>query len=421
MFIYYKFIFSILLFTFINAKDNYHNNIDLNNKSFFNISNSDALFVNNQVIGKFVPIQDKNNQMKYFFNALTNSKNKFVRVAHYGDSIILGDIITEYLREKLQQKFGGQGVGFLNIISDDNRMRRTTVHTFSDDWEYISFLTRNPKNLPVGISGALAIPKTGSWVKYEANPVYKSSSGFSFIKVFYKGADKTSQIQYTIDNGTPVNVFLEEGDDLKKFEIKTNSLSKKFYLKFVSGKSPIFYGVSLESNSIGGIYVDNFPMRGNSGSSLSDISEETLKQFNKEMHFDLIILTYGANVSSGNKGIFTVYENKMVNVIEKFKRAFPETSILIVSSSDRTQKIGTTFKTNPDVLLLIEAQKRIAERTNTAFWNLQEVQGGNNSMDNWVEASPPLALKDYAHFTSLGGEKVANFLFDALMDLSKKF
>jgi lysophospholipase L1-like esterase len=258
-------------------------------------------------------------------------------------------------------------------------------------------------------------------VKYEANPVYKSSSGFSLIKVFYKDADKTSQIQYSIDNGSPVNTFLEEGSELKKLEIKTKSLSKKFYLKFVSGKAPIFYGVSLESNSTGGIYVDNFPMRGNSGSSLSDISEEILKQFNKEMHYDLIILNYGANVSSGNKGIFTVYENKMVNVIEKFKRAFPETSILIVSSSDRTQKIGGSFKTNPDVLLLLEAQKRIAERTGSAFWNLQEVQGGNDSMDDWVDASPPLALKDYAHFTSLGGEKVANFLFDALMDLSKKF
>ena len=421
MLIFYRIIFLLLLIANIYAKENYLYNLNSNSKSNFIVANSDALYVGNQAIGKFVPIQDKNNQMKYFFTALANAKNKFVRVAHYGDSIILGDIITEYLREKLQQKYGGQGVGFMNIVSDDNRMRRTTIHTYSEDWQYISFLTRNQQNLPVGISGALAIPKPGSWVKYEANPVYKSSSGFSLIKVFYKDADKTSQIQYSIDDGSPVNTFLEEGSELKKLEIKTKSLSKKFYLKFISGKAPIFYGVSLESNSNGGIYVDNFPMRGNSGSSLSDISEEILKQFNKEMHYDLIILTYGANVSSGNKGIFTVYENKMVNVIEKFKRAFPETSILIVSSSDRTQKIGSSFKTNPDVLLLLEAQKRIAERTGSAFWNLQEVQGGNDSMDDWVDASPPLALKDYAHFTSLGGEKVANFLFDALMDLSKKF
>lgn len=371
-----------------------------------------------QSIGKFVPIIDKNDQMKYFISALNKSKNQQVRIAHFGDSIILGDIITEYLREKMQQKFGGQGVGFMNIVSDDNRMRRTTTHTYSDDWEYISFLTRNQKNLPVGISGALAIPKIGSWVKYEANPVYKSSSSFSLIKIFYRDADKTSQIQYSVDDGSPINVNLNEGNDLKKFEIKLKNNSKKFYMKFVAGKPPIFYGVSLESIN-NGIYVDNFPMRGNSGSSLSDISEETLIQFDKEVHYDLIIFNYGANVSSTNKGIFTVYENKMVKVIEKFKAAFPKTSFLLISSADRTQKLGSSFKTNPDVNLLIEAQKNIAERTNIAFWNLQEVQGGNDSMDDWVNASPPLALKDYAHFTYLGGEKVANFLFDALMNLLK--
>lgn len=371
-----------------------------------------------QSIGKPIPIIDRNNQMKYFISALNKSKNKQVRVAHFGDSIILGDIITEYLREKFQQKFGGQGVGFMNIISDDNRMRRTTIHTYSDDWEYVSFLTRNQKNLPVGISGALAIPKIGSWVKYEANPIYKSSAGFSLIKIFYRDADKTSQIQYSIEDGSPINVNLTEGDELKKLEIKLKSNSKKFHMKFIAGKSPIFYGVSLETNN-NGVYVDNFPMRGNSGASLSNISEETLKQFNNEMHYDLIIFNYGANVSSTNQGIFTVYENKMVKVIEKFKKAFPEASFLLISSADRTQKVGSIFKTNPDVNFLIEAQKRIAERSGIAFWNLQEVQGGNDSMDDWVNASPPLALKDYAHFTYLGGEKVANFLFDALMNLMK--
>lgn len=387
-------------------------------KTQSNFIEAEAVTTYVQNIGKFVPIIDRDNQLKFFITALKNSKNQQVRIAHFGDSIILGDIITEYLREKFQQRFGGQGVGFMNIVSDDNRMRRTTTHTYSDDWQYISFLTRNQNNLPVGISGALAIPKIGSWVKYEANPVYKSSSSFSLVKIFYRDADKTSQIQYSIDDNTPTTVNLTEGKDLNELEIKLKNNSKKFYMKFISGKPPIFYGVSLESNN-NGVYVDNFPMRGNSGASLSDISEETLKQFNKELHYDLIIFNYGANVSSTNKGIFTVYENKMVNVIEKFKKAFPSTSFLLISSSDRTQKIGSTFKTNPDVNLLIDSQKRIAERTNIAFWNLQEVQGGNDSMDDWVNASPPLALKDYAHFTNLGGEKIATFLFDALMNFIK--
>lgn len=412
-----------LLFAYKGFARNYSSNItnELSQQLTFTTAGTDVLTIpTNQSLGKFTPLTGNVSQMKYFYETLSNLKNKPLRIAHYGDSLILGDIITDYLREKLQQRFGGQGVGMLNIISDDNRMRVTTIHSYSEDWEYYSFLTRNPNQLPLGISGALAIPKTGSWVKYEANSIYKSSSSFNVVKIYYSSADDNSTIQYSVDNAAMTKQKLIAGNGVQELVIKAKGNSKTFYMQFLSGKSPLFYGVSLESTG-GGVYVDNFPMRGNSGSSLADISEELLEQFNKNLHYDLIILSYGANVSSPNKGIFTVYENKMVNVIKKYQKAFPNTSFLLVSSTDRTQKIGTRFVTNPDVLILLETQKRIAEKTGITFWDLSQMMGGRDSMDDWVNASPPLALKDYAHFTSLGGSKVAGFLFDALMDSYSKF
>ncbi|MEW6654523.1 MAG: hypothetical protein AB1394_13815, partial [Bacteroidota bacterium] len=418
-------IFAILIS--LNSIDTFSKNLEkkalhwFNASLTFNITNSDILTLPlYQTIGKFTPLSGSVSQMNYFFEALNNIRNNSVRAAHYGDSIILGDIITDYLREKLQQKFGGQGVGMLNIVSDDNRMRVTTIHTYSNDWSYYSFLTRNPNQLPLGITGSLAIPKIGSWVKYEANSFYKSSSQFNLVKIYYSNADKNSTIQYSIDDGEMIRQVLEPGNNLNELVIKAKGNSKKFYLQFLSGTSPSFYGVSLETAG-NGIYVDNFPMRGNSGSSLADIPESLLEQFNKNLNYDLIILSYGANVSSPNKGIFTVYENKMVNVIKKYQKAFPKTSFLLVSSSDRTQKAGARFVTNPDVLMLIEAQKRIVEKTGITFWNLSEMMGGKNSMNDWVNASPPLALKDYAHFTQLGGSKVAGFLFDAILDAYSKY
>lgn len=387
----------------------------------FTSMGSDVLtFSSNQSIGKFTPLSGNVSQMEAFYETLDNLKNRPARIAHYGDSLILGDIMTDYIREKLQQKFGGQGVGMLNIISDDNRMRTTTTHTYSEDWVYYSFLTRNPNQLPLGISGSLAIPKVGSWVKYETSSSYKSSSSFNVVRVFYSKADNNSTIQYSIDDTGVKRQALEPGDGLQELIIKTKGNSKKFYMQFLSGKSPLFYGVSLESTGIG-VYVDNFPMRGNTGASLSDIPQELLGQFNERLHYDLIILSYGANVSSPNKGIYTVYENKMVNVIKKYQKAFPNTSFLLVSSSDRTQKVGSRFVTSPDVLILLEAQKRIAAKTGITFWNMSEMMGGQDSMNDWVNATPPLAHTDYAHFTPLGGAKVASFLVDALMDTYSKY
>ena len=413
----------LVLFLIVNISISAKINSSGEQISLFNyevVTAADALYIPAvQNYGRLVSIAENTQQMNYFFEALKNIKKKSVRIAHYGDSLILGDMITDYIREKFQQKYGGQGVGFLNIVSDDFRMRMTTIHKYSDDWEYISFLTRNPKQIPVGISGAVAIPKAGSWVSYEANPIHKSCSAFNLIKIYYTNADKSSTIQYSIDDSGMNKVTLESGTNVQVLEIKAKGNSKKFYMQFLSGTTPSIFGVSLE-NVNGGIYVDNFPMRGNSGASLADISDNLLKDFNKNLHYDLIILSYGANVSTPNR-VFTVYENKMVHVLEQYKKAFPETSFLLISTSDRTQKIGSRFVTNPDFVALLDAQKRIAKKSNIAFWDLSETMGGPNSMDSWVNASPPLALKDYTHFTPLGGQKVATFLFDALMELAAKF
>ncbi len=66
-----------------------------------------------------VPISGNLAQMKYFFDALKNSGSEKIRVAHYGDSGVEGDAITANIRQDLQKEFGGTGVGFLSITSQD--------------------------------------------------------------------------------------------------------------------------------------------------------------------------------------------------------------------------------------------------------------------------------------------------------------
>jgi lysophospholipase L1-like esterase len=65
---------------------------------------------------------------------------------------------------------------------------------------------------------------------------------------------------------------------------------------------------------------------------------------------------------------------------------------------------------------LVEAQKRVAKKTGSAFWNLFEAMGGKNSMVNWVEGDTVLANKDYTHLNHRGASKVAKLLYKHLMD-----
>jgi hypothetical protein len=381
-------------------------------------SSSDVFTPSRIQLGKFIPLSGSTEQMKKFFNALKNSKEKVIKIAHYGDSLIQGDVISEWLREKFQERFGGKGAGLLQIVSADIKMRQTTKHTFSDDWNYVAIITRNPDRLPFGISGSVAVPKPGSWVKYESTNYLSSTSSFSIIKFYYSNADNSTSFQYTVNNKSKSTIQLKPGNSVQELKIDLKEQVTSIELKFISGKAPYCYGVSLESGN--GIYLDNFPMPGNSGVSLADIPKNIIKDFNQLIDYNLVILTYGANVNSPNKNIFNLYENKMVAIIEEFKTLFPNASFLLIGVGDKTMKRGNKFITNPDVPLLLEAQKKIIEKTGITFWNLWESMGGENSMDSWVNAAPPLALKDYSHFTQLGGQRVSQLLFDSIMDLYQK-
>lgn len=380
---------------------------------------ADNLIVKSQKdLGKFIPLTGNIDQLKTFFEALKNSKNKVIRIAHYGDSLIQGDVISEYIRDRFQKRFSGKGAGYLAIVSNDIKIRNTTKHTYSDDWTYVAITTRNPDRLPFGIGGSVAVPKNGSWVKYQSTQYLSSTISFDLIKIYYSHADENSTIEYIANEKTSKKIKLKSGTNVQELILELDKNSTSIEIKFLSGKAPYFYSVSLESGN--GIYLDNFSMPGNTGSSLLDIPHNVIADFNKYNDYRLVILNYGANVSSPNKGIYTLYENKMVTLIEQFKKLFPNAGFLLVSVGDKTIKKGNYFVTNPDVRLLLEAQKRIVAKTKIAFWNLWEAMGGNNSMNDWVNAKPPMALKDYAHFTPNGGARVAELFFDAIMDAYNK-
>ncbi|MFO7446137.1 MAG: hypothetical protein R6W90_07200 [Ignavibacteriaceae bacterium] len=381
----------------------------LESKSAENSSNTPAL-------GKNVPITGNVDQLKHFFQALNGSKTKKIRIAHFGDSLIEGDVITSDLRENLQKRFGGNGAGFVSINSDDVQMRKTTKLTYSTDWEEASIFKRNPKNWPFGINACVFVPSSKSWVKYETSSFSKSLKSFSTARLIYKGGTPNCKIKYSFNGAPAQTASLSSGNDVKVLDLDASGTAGSVKIDFdnCGGASAFFYGVSLENGN--GIYVDNFPIKGNSGVSLVDIPKDVLKGFNDQLNYKLIIINFGINVLSPTYSDYNWYAKRMEKVINYFKEAFPQTSILLVSVGDKAIKKGSRFITDPQTPMLLEAQKDVAKKTGIAFWNLFEAMGGENSIPQWVSAGPPLAFRDYCHLTPEGGTRVADLLTSALMD-----
>jgi len=351
-------------------------------------------------------------QLNKFFSALKKAKNKQVRIAHYGDSTLEGDLISSDLRNLFQKKFGGKGVGIVPITSQDTKFRQTTDLSFSDDWETASVYARNKEKLPVGISGHIFINADGSWVQMKTNNRYKTVSKFDVAKLFYSNASSGAKVSYSLNGGKKVTKTLSGGKDLNVLEIK-KAKSKSIKITFPKDESAYYYGVSLESKN--GVYIDNYALRGNSGVALKKISSKQFKSFNNELDYKLVILEFGLNILNGRKTNFSRYEKDMIKVVKAMKSAMPSASFLLVGVHDKCIKKGSKFLTDPAVIKLVQAQKNIAEKTNIAFWNLFEAMGGEGSMVKWVDSNPPKAFKDYIHFNDIGAKKEAKMLFDELM------
>lgn len=367
-------------------------------------------------IGAKVSITGNVEQLKFFFSALKKTKTEKVRVAHYGDSIIWGDVVTDHLRNYFQKKYGGHGIGFMSICNDDIWARKTITHKFSNDWNWASVFTKNKNRFSIGIAGTVAEAGASSSVEYECKTISEVANSFTEISLFYSNLHSNlhSTLSYKINSEKNKKVGLSSKSNFNVKKIDFGKKVKDIRLKFNNCDGALFYGVTLDSGN--GIYVDNFSFRGNSGISLRDLDDKLLKKFAKNLKYKLFILQFGVNVVATGNVKYKWYNKMMDHVIAKIKKYFPKSSILLISPGDLGIKRGKKIITHPEIEKFIAVQEKIAIKNNIAFWNMFDAMGGRNSVSDWVKATPPLVFKDFCHLTWDGSEIISRKLIAALIE-----
>ncbi|MGB1248436.1 MAG: GDSL-type esterase/lipase family protein, partial [Chitinophagales bacterium] len=355
--------------------------------------------------------------LKLFFMSLERTEkgeSGITRIGYFGDSMIEGDLMSKSLRQWMQEKYGGIGIGFMPITSMTAGFRTTIKHSFSDNWLYSSLPTGNKTDFLYGLSGEIFSIDSGTtetWVEYGAK-----YSSFPTTKLFYGKNDSLEEKKMN------TVLFQENSFDLvEKNTVNTltlnNQSTTEVRLDFQFNYPQPIYGLSLASNS--GVIVDNFSSRGNSGMPLSAVSYSVLSQFNTEMHYDLIILQFGMNVLSGDMD-YSWYKNSMKKVVAHYKAAIPTASILIVSVADKGSKNEDgEMETDPAIEPIVEAQREMARESEVAFFNLYQAMGGKNSMIKWAEELE-YANKDYTHFNYKGASAATQMIYNYLIEEYEK-
>lgn len=347
-----------------------------------------------------------------FYTALNHRKSleRPVRIAYFGDSFIEGDLFTADLRSQLQQKFGGCGVGFVDMASPIAGFR-TSVSLRSNGWIIHSVLDKpacDHKRLGIG----QRFFTTGQEAFTEVSGVKGNRLDTFETATLYFASEQPIPLTARINGSEPRMLRASGTGRVEAITLDERMGRVRWTVDSMCGAT--FFGVAVEGRD--GISLDNFSLRGSSGSTLAQVPVSHLQELSKVRAYDLIVLQFGLNVASKDQTNYTAYAKQMGKVISHLKAAFPQAGILIVSVGDREGKLSDgDIHTLPGIKALVRYQQQMAADNGVAFWNLFSAMGGEGSIRRMAEAKPSEAGKDYTHINRRGGKRLAGILFKSLV------
>ncbi len=354
------------------------------------------------------------------------------RVMHYGDSQIEGDRITSYIRNKLQTKFGGTGIGLRPAVQPYDYIF-SAVQTNSDNWKRYPIYGKVDslvEHKRYGVMGAFSrfapitsdtIPFRDSMV-YEAelsisksNIAYNRAKVYKRMRLFYGNTKRAVSFELIVKDDTVYSGTLRPNFDYGMISCKLPENTDQISLKFLGWDSPDIYGIEL--GDISGITVDNIALRGSSGTIFTKADFAQSKKMYNDLQPNLFILQFGGNVMPyiENQKAIESYGRWFTSQIKRIKQLCPNAAVLVIGPSDMSTKKKDKFVTYEYLPAVVEVLRQAALSTGSGYWDMYSAMGGHNSMPSWVNADPELARPDYTHFSSRGARLVASMFYNALI------
>jgi alginate O-acetyltransferase complex protein AlgI len=372
-----------------------------------------------------VPVKSTANPLERFLDSLRYSRRQ-VRIIYYGDSQIEGDRITSYLRQSLRKGRGGTGTGlFLPLMPV--MYTKTFWLKSSSNWKkynYLSYKTGEISHRNLGPfmaicrylpDGEITREPENAFIKIRPSNVADSSSSvYKYLRIFYGNTHGIVNVKVKSDDINVLADTLKRGSGFNEISCELYS-GREILIEFTGNVSPDIYGLSIESEN--GIIVDNIPQRGSAGLEFTMVDSSNLRESYKKLSPDLFILHYGLNIVKNVRDNYSYYQKGLERQISLLKEISPLTPVLVIGVTDMAVNEGDSIKSYSNIPAIIDAQKRATLKAEVTFWNSYLAMGGESSIIKWAEKTPPLAQKDFIHFTYPGADSLSRLLVSSLFTL----
>lgn len=356
-----------------------------------------------------------------FFAALQGAVSDKISIFHYGDSQIEGDRMTGYIRQRIQQQFGGVGPGFIpayNVYSTLSFKQKVSPNfkRYTAFWPPKMNSRRYGALLSAAtfeVNNSTEMP-TEAWIEIAPSAsAYTRARTYSQVKCYYNSCTAPCSVKiYENDKLIHEDSLINDGED-HVLPLSFGHTPGQLRYVFSSTKSPVFTGFSLDGDV--GVSVNNVAMRGSSGHDLSSSEASLFAQMHRDANTKLFILQFGGNSvhtfkdSSGVRGYVMALKNR-INYIQKL---VPDAAIILIGPSDMSRPNDGVFETYPFLPYTVTYMQKMCAENGVTFWNLYAAMGGINSMPAWVAQG--LAGKDYVHFSPKGASIASQYFYEAFV------
>ena len=346
-------------------------------------------------------------------------EGKTVRVVHYGDSQIELDRISSNLRDALQERFGGEGTGMFPALT--RTPMASISHSAAGGMAGFPMvgdsLTRRAGHNRYGpLSQVVSVQGSGtvSLRALRQKSTLERVRHFSSVSVLYGRASDDFSVTAQSDTLKPRPVTKKQ-DGLTWTTWRFSRPVDRATLKF-TGSAEV-YGIATDGRA--GVTVDNVPLCGSTGTILTHIDKDLMKNAYLLDDTRLIILQFGGNFvpAAGSSKAISGYMDKVRDQIAWFQEAVPGGKVLFIGPSDMAawDEEDGRLHTYRRLAEVVDSLKAVTLKCGAAYWDLYGMMGGANSMPQWVRHKPALAGPDYVHFTPAGAKVVGETLSHSLL------
>ena len=339
-------------------------------------------------------VQDTRVYLQAFYAALAQTGEKVVRVVHYGDSQIEEDRMTQQIREKLQDRYGGAGAGLLPLAQ--TIPSRTVKQEIFRDGKRASAQNAARRYMVYGLQR-----------DQRSDGLYGPMGQVTWMAdSLVKGSENLTAVVTPLDGRARYTRWKVFADDSIQYTFSGDSVH-------LSGKGAV-YGLSQQSTT--GIIVDNVPMRGCLGLVFTKINAAQLRRFYRDENVKLIILQYGGNAIPFNEkpGTIAAIVSGLRDQVRYIKNCAPDASILFIGPSDMMRQTEGEWESYPLVPYMDRLLTKMAKEEGIAYFSLFRWMGGTGSMLHWQEIG--LASSDGVHFHRSGARKAGNAVVDWILE-----